>query len=428
MRSIGRFAAVIASLAIAFGGSLALAPGAAASDHPTPNPSPSEDCIRVAPGTVNGEITYNGGIDVVFDVSTKKYVCKDDGVQVAFANIYQLPDTYDGSGNWNASAGNQPSVANTTMVILGGNNSATATLSVFGKCGWFQADLYKGPYLDYVTYPAGHSKNGYITGKIFKINCTPAPPVIMPEAFAGSICEIGQSSAVVQLVNVMSSVGGKFVVTTSDGRKFVEELAAESEKELMFPYEGTIIITVKAIFGEDVYEILEQELTDEGCIEPPIVVSKPKVTIGDAKCVAGYPGASLVTLDNSKSTVENPRPNSDDMSAATSSFEVRGSNGFRVIVRVPAGQIEKIKVPLAEDKAVTVIVKDTKTGKVLAQRTMTANCQNDAKPPTTSPKPPDELAETGAGDVRYNLIAGIAILLVGIAALFFTRRKEASAI
>jgi hypothetical protein len=412
MRSIGRFVAFFASLVIAFGGPLALASNAAASDYPTPNPSQSEDCIRVAPGTVNGKITYGGGIDVAFDVSINKKVCKDDAVQVAFANIYQLPDTYDGSGNWNASAGNQPSVANTTMIVLGGNNTATATLSVFGKCGWFQADLYKGPYLDYVTYPAGHSKNGYITGKIFKINCAPKPPVVMPEAFAGSICEIGQSSAVVHLVNVMSEVGGKFVVTTSDGRKFVEQLAAGTDKELMFTYEGTVIIMVKAIFGEDVYEILEQELTDEGCVEPPIVVGKPKASIADAKCVAGYPGASIVTLDNTKSD-------------ASSSFEVRGSNGFRVIIMVKAGQIEKIKVPLAEDKSVTVTITDTRTGKVLAQRSLSANCQNDAKPPTTSPKPP-ELADTGAGDVLMTGLLGAVLVVIGV--LPFIRRKKVSAI
>lgn len=255
--------------------------------------------------------------------------------------------------------------------------------------------------------------------------------VIMPKATASTICEIGQASAVLLLDNGMSSDEVEFVTKTSDGRTFTTMVASTKNDELMFPFTGTITVTVTANHGEQTYDVLEQTLTDEGCALPPTVVIVQKATIANVKCVDGT-GTSLVTLDNTGSTVEGAKPNTDDMAAATTSFDVSTTAGYHKVITVPAGQVKTVKVPLVEDKKVIVTVKGA-DGKVLARKALTANCATPAVvPPTVNnppATPPTTLAQTG---VRENIaiVAGI-LLALGFLAVFgydpiaryFSRRR-----
>lgn len=353
----------------------------------------------------------------IFTVSVPSKACDD--LPEVFADTYTLPADYDGSGRFNASADPQKFIekARTGLIIRKGEKSASVAVALDGVCGWVQGDTYTGPKrLDVVTYPTGHGKSGYLAGAIANLGeCTP-PAVIMPEATVGTICEIGMSSAVVQLINAMSDIGGTFLVKTSDGREFVVDLQAGKIDELMFTFEGTITITVTATFGDETYDVLEQTISDEGCAQPPIVVSKPKAQIADAVCVADAEGYRLVTVTNN-SYVENPLPNTDYMSATSVSFTIKSSDGFSKTVLVQAGQTETIKVPLVEDKKVTVTVSVTDTGKVLAKESFVSNCSDTEIIPPSINEPPSTLPETGSVSdqlVTYMLWAfGIGLALIG---------------
>jgi hypothetical protein len=309
-------------------------------------------------------------------------------------------------------------------------------------CG--QRDAYAGygeepQPSDYLTAPGkpyepkfvhNFSKGSNTYGHDDPKSCIPQD-VIMPEATVGTICEIGMSSAVVQLINAMSDIGGTFLVKTSDGREFVVNLAAGKIDELMFTFEGTIIITVTAVFGDKTYDVVEQTVSDEGCAQPPIVVSKPKAQIADAVCVADAEGYRLVTVTN-KSFVENPLPNTDYMSAAAVSFTIKSSDGFSQTIVVQAGQTEKVKVPLVEDKKVTVTVSVTDTGKVLAKESFVSNCSvTEIIPPSVTPPTvgePPTLADTGASPMATVFLLALAVLslVVGFpAAIYGYRRPKA---
>lgn len=162
--------AALATFALA---SLGFISSASATEH-SPNPTPSEDCIRVVDNsTVKGSLTQRD-LDVTFTASIPKPACEQ--LAVAFGDIYTLPESYDGSGKWNASASGQKynEWGRTVVMIPAGKTTGSVTKTVVG-CGWFQADVYTGPQLDYVVYPQGHGKNGYKAGKIFFVECHESP-------------------------------------------------------------------------------------------------------------------------------------------------------------------------------------------------------------------------------------------------------------
>ncbi|MFO0881886.1 MAG: hypothetical protein U0491_00345 [Candidatus Saccharimonadales bacterium] len=169
-----RTAALAASAVTIIVSMFGFVPSASATES-SPNPTQSEDCVRVVDkSTVKGSLSQRD-LDVTFTASIPKPACEP--LAVAFGDIYTLPETYDGSGKWNGSASGQPfnEWGRTTIIIPAGKTTGSVTKSVVG-CGWFQADVYTGPQLDYVVYPQGHGKSGYKAGKIFFVEChSPSP-------------------------------------------------------------------------------------------------------------------------------------------------------------------------------------------------------------------------------------------------------------
>ncbi|MGL4173105.1 MAG: hypothetical protein ACRCTR_03390 [Actinomycetota bacterium] len=145
MRKI--IAGAVSGFFVATGAVVSIAPAASA----TTSPKPCE--VKAKPQLENKK--------AVLSLIDGK--CQEVTVNVS---SYSLPKTYDGSGDFNASAAPQTLIANRTVTL----NQATRELKVpvtLPECGWYQWDVYGGEVLTEVFYPEGHSK--FIQGNIEKI-------------------------------------------------------------------------------------------------------------------------------------------------------------------------------------------------------------------------------------------------------------------
>jgi LPXTG-motif cell wall-anchored protein len=122
------------------------------------------------------EVTHN-----TTSVDLRLKVENEDCVQrIVNVTTYQLPKTYDGSGNFNPSAAPQTMIKNRTVTITRDSPEQTVPLDVL-DCGWYQWDAYTGPVLEVVT-PAGHGSR-LIKGWILKggdKECGPTPTPTSP--------------------------------------------------------------------------------------------------------------------------------------------------------------------------------------------------------------------------------------------------------
>lgn len=252
-------------------------------------------------------------------------------------------------------------------------------------------------------------------------SCVPKP-VIEPTALLASICEEGASTLVADLSNVKSTESVPFTVNLSDGTTETKTVEAGKTATLFINYTGTIKATVTVPDGDGTKVIAEGSFSDDACQLPPPIEVVPGAVVGNAVCSASGTYAS-VTLDGTMLTTGMPSGNAGSAVAVPTDIKyvVATSAGYSKTVTVPVGEKSTVNVPLVEDKAVTVTVKVAGSSKVLTKKTITANCFNDSKPPTTSPKPP-ELADTGATTDIFRW--GGLSLLAGVALILAARRPE----
>lgn len=267
MNIIKRFGVATASIALAFSGLMVLAPSASASDKPAPSPSQSsEDCVKASAKVIAHTWDKATGTAVVTNNSDKK-LC-DGGLYVgSFMGDFINPE----NGAWPQDFSKPGDVK--VLVDPGQSVTVTAPAGCGQRDGYAQigsapkpAPILYGPQKPYEPkFIHDFSKGPKTWGQDDPASCVKAPPVIMPKATIGQICEIGQSSAVPQYDNGMNEIEMTYNTVVSDGRSFTDVLAPSEVKERMFTFTGTVTVTITATDGTNVYELLEQQLSDENC-------------------------------------------------------------------------------------------------------------------------------------------------------------------
>lgn len=268
--------------------------------NPTPTPSPTQsgggDCQSSLKG-LTGSVKV-GNAQVTYTASLPKAACEDVTV---YGDTYTMPDSYDGSGNFNSSASPQQYIpaARATLVIPAGQTSVTVTKELGDTCGWIQADVYKGPQQDTVTYPKG--SNGYIAGKILNMGDCPSStptPTPMPDASAVITTQCGATSGSVTFTikntgNVPAVLGVNFT--------FGDQRGGIQSPDLVQPGDSYTETDSGFPFGTYSYEVLVTPNTSE-----TDSISVGAGTFVVAKCATSTPTPTPTTPATSTPTPVGP--------------------------------------------------------------------------------------------------------------------------
>ncbi|MFS8118793.1 MAG: hypothetical protein ACMG55_09930 [Microcoleus sp.] len=142
------------------------------------------DCSSTNAGATGSVVVAEGS--VVYTVTLPKVACQDMSFN---GDTYSVPSTYDGSGNFNASAVPQDftPASRATLVIKVGQSSATVTKPMPTTCGWVQTDVYDGAKINHVTI-TGHGSQ-FIAGGLVKVgNACPVAQPAQPTVTASASC------------------------------------------------------------------------------------------------------------------------------------------------------------------------------------------------------------------------------------------------